>query len=87
MATSKKQQTLSESEIQRNIIKRYEADGYMAVKIQLCNRNGFPDLMMLKDGKAVFIEVKRSGQRPRPLQTYRHEQLLKAGFEVLVLTE
>lgn len=76
-----------ESQIQRKIIQRYEAEGYMAVKIGLCNKPGFPDLMMLKDGKAVFIEVKRPGKKPRPLQQYRLDELRNAGFEALVLTE
>lgn len=76
-----------ESEIQRRIIKRYEADGYIVVKISLCSRNGFPDLMLLKDGKASFVEVKRPGHKPRPLQEYRLKELRDAGFEAFVLTE
>lgn len=76
-----------ESDIQRKIIKRYEQDGYIVVKISLCNLNGFPDLMLLKDGKVIFVEVKRLGQKPRPLQEYRIQELRKAGFQVFVLTE
>lgn len=76
-----------ENRIQADIIKRYEQQGYSVVKIGLCNKQGFPDLMALKDGKALFIEVKRPGQKPRPLQEYRHEELRKKGFEVLILTE
>lgn len=76
-----------ESAIQTSIIQRYERDGYSVVKIGLCNKQGFPDLMALKDGKALFIEVKRPGQKPRPLQEYRHKELREQGFEVLILTE
>lgn len=76
-----------ESAIQARIIKRYESEGYLVVKILMCNRNGFPDLMLLKDGVASFVEVKRPGQKPRPLQAYRIEELRKAGFDVRVLTE
>lgn len=76
-----------ESAIQTSIIQRYERDGYSVVKIGLCNKQGFPDLMALKDGKAMFIEVKRPGQKPRPLQEYRHKELREQGFEVLILTE
>lgn len=86
MFAPKRKDTL-ESEIQRRIIKRYEADGYIVVKISLCSRNGFPDLMLLKEGKASFVEVKRSGQKPRPLQEYRLKELRDAGFEAFVLTE
>lgn len=76
-----------ESVIQRNIIKRYEEDGYIVVKIGLCNKGGFPDLMLLKDGKASFVEVKRPGRKPQPLQEYRLKELRDAGFEAFVLTE
>lgn len=76
-----------ESKIQRKIIERYEANGYFVVKINLCNRPGFPDLMMLKNGKATFVEVKQPGKKPRPLQQYILEKLRDAGFEALVLTE
>lgn len=76
-----------ESAIQARIIKRYEAEGYLVVKLSLTNKNGFPDLMLLKDGKATFVEVKRPGQKPRPLQEYRIKELHNAGFEAFVVTE
>ncbi len=76
---------LLESEIQRKIIKRFQEQGYMVVKIIQCTANGFPDLMLLKDGKARFIEVKRPGEQPRPLQVYRIQQLRQLGFQVEVL--
>ena len=74
-----------ESTIQASIIKRYESNGYMVVKIGLCNKQGFPDLMVLKDGKVSFVEVKRPGQKPRPLQEFRHRELIEQGFDVLIL--
>lgn len=76
-----------ESKIQSKIVKRYESDGWLVVKLLTTTMNGIPDLMCLKNGKTIFIEVKRPGQKPRPLQEYRHDQLRKQGFEVIVLTE
>lgn len=76
-----------ESQIQRKIIERYKKQGYIVVKIGLCNLTGFPDLMLLKDGKASFIEVKRPGETPRPLQMFRMQELRDAGFICEVLTE
>lgn len=78
---------MAESDIQARIIKRFRKEGYIVVKVGLCNMPGFPDLMLLKDGVASFIEVKQPGYRPRPLQEYRINELRKAGFEVRVLTE
>lgn len=85
MVTRKTEAPL-ESAVQRALIKHYEANGYLVVKITLCNKPGFPDLMLLKDGRASFVEVKRAGQRPRPLQVYRIEELRRAGFDVRVVT-
>lgn len=76
-----------ESAVQRKIIQRYEKEGYLVVKIDLCNKPGFPDLMLLKDGKASFVEVKRPGGKVRPLQEYRHRQLRDLGFDVSVMKE
>lgn len=76
-----------ESKVQEKIVKRYKQEGWMVIKIVLCSLSGFPDLMCLRDGTALFIEVKRKGERPRPLQVFVHDMLRKCGFEVLVLDE
>ncbi len=76
----------TESDVQRRIIRQYEAEGYIVVKLVLTNKNGIPDLLLLKDGVASFVEVKRRGCKPRPLQEYRIQQLREAGFRVEVVT-
>lgn len=76
-----------ERDIQREIINRYTKRGYLVVKLGITNRPGFPDLMTLKGGKASFIEVKRPGERTRPLQEYRIKELRALGFEVEILSE
>lgn len=73
-----------ESVIQSSLIKKYESQGYMVVKLILTNKSGIPDLLLLKDGNASFVEVKREGQKPRPLQEYRIKELRSLGFEVHV---
>jgi len=47
-----------ESKIQAKLIKEYEALGYYVIKLIKTNKNGIPDLICLKDGKAFFVEVK-----------------------------
>lgn len=74
-----------ESVIQGRIIKRLEKDGWMVIKLGITNLPGIPDLLALKDGVVRFIEVKRLGEKPRPLQLYRHEQLRNMGFDVEVM--
>ena len=73
-----------ESKVQARLIKHYEKQGYMVVKLILTNKPGIPDLMLLKDGKASFIECKREGGKPRDLQKYRIEELRSLGFKVEV---
>lgn len=86
MAKNKQQRPL-ESATQSRIIKRLQADGWLCVRLIQTNMNGIPDLLCLKDGTARFIEVKRNGEQPRPLQVHRHEQLRQAGFIVEVMNE
>lgn len=74
-----------ESATQAAIIARYEAAGYYVIKLVLTNKNGIPDLLCLKDGRALFIEVKRKGCKPRPLQDYRLEELRRFGCDCMVL--
>lgn len=75
-----------ESKIQANIKHRFERAGWMVVKLIQTNCNGIPDLMCLKNGKTIFIEVKQPGREPTELQKYRHAELIKQGFTVHVLT-
>lgn len=76
---------MRESDIQSRITKQLESVGWLVVKIIQCNKNGWPDLMALRDNQTVFIEVKAPGKKPRPLQQYRHQQLIKQGFKTIVI--
>jgi Holliday junction resolvase len=77
-----------ESKIQAKIIKRFTDGGYMVIKLIKTSKNGIPDLMALKDGKTIFIEVKRPllGKLSK-VQEYRIKELKEYGFETLILTE
>ena len=47
---------------------------------------GAPDrIILFPGGKIFFVEVKRPGEMPRPLQLKRHEELRKLGFSVYVI--
>lgn len=72
---------------QSKLIKEFEDGGYITVKLIRCNINGLPDLMILKDGVAEFIEVKESNDTLKPLQRLRIEQLRKQGFSACCMQE
>jgi len=75
-----------ESKIQAKIKARFEQAGWIVVKLIQTNCNGIPDLMCLKDGKTVFVEVKQPVKKPTELQQFRHDQLTQNGFQVFILS-
>jgi hypothetical protein len=75
-----------ESKIQAKIKARFEQAGWIVVKLIQTNCNGIPDLMCLKGGKTVFVEVKQPGKKPTKLQQFRHDQLTQNGFQVFILS-
>ena len=77
-----------ENKIQAKIIKRFTDQGYFVIKLVKTNKNGIPDLMALKDGKVLFVEVKRPllGKLSK-VQEYRIKELKEYGFDTLILTE
>lgn len=47
---------------------------------------GIPDrLVILPSGKCIFVELKREGEKPRPIQDYRIKQLMYLGCNVLII--
>lgn len=75
---------MTEAQIQKKIIDHYEKNGWLVVKIMKCNKNGWPDLQILKDGICKFVEVKTPRGKISQLQKYRIKQLREQGFEANV---
>ena len=58
----------------------------MCPKFTSPGMDGMPDrLVLLPHGRFCFVEVKAPGEKPRPLQAYRHRQLRRLGIKVYVL--
>ena len=79
--------TKSEAEIQTQIIKEMRSRGWLVNKLIQTTLNGSPDLIAHKDGRTVYIEVKRPGQKVRPLQDFRHRELARYGISTYVLVD
>lgn len=73
-----------ESKIQSGIIKKLELQGFFVIKLISTNKNGIMDLLALKNGKAIFIEVKQPTGVLSELQKLRIKQLTDLGFECKV---
>lgn len=74
----------SESIIQREIIKHLEDEGWYVLKLIQTNKNGIPDLMAIRQGITIFVEVKRAGAKARPLQEYRMKEINLKGVNSFV---
>lgn len=71
----------SESQLQRKIITYAKSQGWLYIKTIKLSESGHADIMLFKDGKTIFIEVKRSkGGVISELQKLRQKQFRNAGF-------
>ena len=77
---------MREKTLERKLAEAVKAMGGIAPKFVSPGFDGMPDrLVLLPDGKCGFVEVKRLGEKPRPLQKTRHGMLRRLGFKVYVL--
>lgn len=75
-----------EKEIEKALVDKIKALGGLCLKFTSPSMTGIPDRMiLLPNGKVGFIETKRPGEKPRPIQKKRISQLKDLGFKVYVL--
>lgn len=76
----------SEKMFERTAAKHVESLGGMAVKLLSQFINGLPDrLFLLPGGRAVFVEFKSTGCKPRKIQAVIMRRIASLGFTVLVV--
>jgi Holliday junction resolvase len=75
------------SKYQSKIIREYTKKGYKVLNVIRLSENGYPDLIALKNGKAIFIECKEGNDTLKPLQKIRIDELKKLGFEAFCTQE
>lgn len=77
---------MREKTIEQKLVQAVKSVGGIAPKFISPGFDGMPDrLVLLPRGKIAFVEVKRYGEKPRPLQEARHGMLRRLGFAVYVL--
>lgn len=78
----------SEADFQRAVIAFAERHGWRVFSLPDSRRvtaAGWPDLAFARDDRpAMFAELKRSGEVPRPEQVWWLDRLRRAGAEVFV---
>jgi len=79
---------MREKQIEQRLVKAVKAQGGLCPKLVSPGTDGMPDRMvLLPDSHMGFVEVKAPGEKPRPLQQRRHEQLRELGYKVSVLDD
>ena len=77
---------MREKAIEASLVREVKRRGGMCPKFTSPGMDGMPDrLVLLPHGRFCFVEVKAPGEKPRPLQAYRHRQLRRLGISVYVL--
>lgn len=69
-----------EGKIQKRVKDILERKGFTVVKVIQLSKNGYPDILAMRKGQSVWVEVKAEGEKPRELQLIRIRQLQENGF-------
>lgn len=77
-----------ESRIVKAVMDECRKQGWWCMKLHggAFSLAGMPDVMAIKDGRVVFLEVKQPGKRPTPVQVRRMEELEGHGCPCAVVT-
>ncbi len=75
-----------ERAIEQRLVEAVRKAGGLCPKFVSPGWDGVPDrIVLLPGGKLGFVELKAPGQKLRPLQRRRREQLERLGFRVFVI--
>ena len=73
-----------EKQIEQYLGRRVKAQGGMSIK--MTSLIGIPDrLVLLPEGRCIFVELKAPGESPRKIQLKRMAQLRALGFKTYIV--
>ena len=74
-----------ESSIENTVVRRALAElGLCSLKLTPRGQRGWADRMFLLPRSPAFVEFKRAGDVPRPLQEHRAIGMLTLGYDLLL---
>ena len=77
---------MNEKILERKLTAATKSIGGLALKFTSPGFDGVPDRIVLLPGSRIgFVEIKTTGEKPRPLQVRRKRQLEMLGFLVYCL--
>lgn len=73
-----------ERDIEREVVDRLQRLGFWVCKIKTEGRRGMPDLVVMSDNLAVFVELKSDKGRLSQNQIAMRKELHSCGMNVIV---
>lgn len=74
-----------EKDIEQYLKKQVEKQGGLCWKFTSPGNAGVPDRLVITPKRTIYVELKRPGEMPRPIQQVRINQLLQMNQRVFVL--
>lgn len=71
---------MRESAVEKAIVSYAKDNGMLTLKLNGSGDRGKPDRWFGFAGRSLFLEIKRPGERPEPLQFWWFRQLKGSGF-------
>ena len=78
---------MREKDVEKKLVREVEKRGGLCLKFTSTSLRGVPDRIVIYDGLTCFVELKRPGEEPRPLQKKIIKQLQENGALVFVISD
>lgn len=75
---------MRESKIESAVTDHAKSLGWVCFKF-ISGTSGVPDRVYIRKGVVLFVEFKATGKKPRKLQIYVINKMIKAGAKVYVI--
>lgn len=77
---------MTEKQIEQKLKEEVEKLGGLCWKFVSPGNIGVPDRLVIHEGKVIFVELKASNGKVRPIQSLRLRQLKRRGMKVAVIS-
>lgn len=73
-----------ENDVETYLYKQAKKNDILCYKFTAPSTRGVPDRILIGNGKTIFLELKRPGEKPRKLQFAIHKRMREHGATVFV---